>query len=272
MGRVITLTTDFGTRDGYVGAIKGVILAVVPEVRLIDISHEIGHGRIRQASFLLDNILDFFPTGTIHLVVVDPTVGSERRALVIDGEKFLLVGPDNGVFEPVFRRELPCRCFEITNQKYMLRSVSGSFHGRDIFAPAAAHLAAGLAPAEFGPEVENPVRQSGGRGKLIGEDRIVGSVVHTDRFGNLITDITAADLELLGSDRSRLVVSLCGKEIEGISTHYSRVGQGKLLALVGGTGRLEVAANLESAAALLGSPAADAEVTVSNAEKQKLIY
>ncbi|MFC1544798.1 S-adenosyl-l-methionine hydroxide adenosyltransferase family protein [Gemmatimonadota bacterium] len=267
MGRVITLTTDFGTCDGYVGAIKGVLLSIAPDVRLVDISHDIGPGRIRQASFLLENILDHFPERTIHLVVVDPTVGSQRRALIVDCEKFLLVGPDNGAFEPVFRRELPWKCHEITDRRFMLPSVSGSFHGRDIFAPAAAHLANGVAPDEFGSEVENPVRQSGGRGKLIGKNRIVGNVVHTDRFGNLITDITPADLEVLDADHSQLTVSICGKVMKGISTHYAQARRGKLLALTGGTGFLEVAANLESAAALLGSPAADAEVIVSKRVK-----
>ncbi len=267
MSRTITLTTDFGTRDGYVGAIKGVIRSIAPDARLLDISHDISHGRIRQASFLLDNIIEFFPAGTIHLVVVDPTVGSRRRALIVEYKDCLLVGPDNGVFETAYRHSGAWSCHELTESRFMLRAVSNSFHGRDIFAPAAAHLALGVSPGEFGPPLENPVRQSGPRKKLFGDGRIVGSVIHTDRFGNLITDITAAELDTLGCDYSRLRVSLCGKVIRGISSHYAQAGAGELLALVGGTGRLELAVNLDSAAAVLGTPSPDAEVIVERSHE-----
>lgn len=261
--KMITLTTDFGTRDGYVGAMKGVILDIAPDAHLVDITHDIPHGGIRQASFVLDNVLDFYPEGTIHLVVVDPTVGSSRRALIIDCGKCMLVGPDNGVFEPAFLAGRPWSCREISNMKFMLPETSHSFHGRDIFAPAAAHLALGVAPGEFGPRIDNPVRQAGARRKLIGSDRIVGSVIHTDRFGNLITDITAAELEALSVDRGDLSVAICGRKIDGVSSYYAQAEKGKLLALVGGTGRLEVAVNLGSAADILGDRAMDAEVTVS---------
>ncbi len=263
MSRTITLTTDFGTRDGYVGAIKGVISSIAPDARLLDISHDIGHGRIRQASFLLDNILEFFPSGTIHLVVVDPTVGSERRALIVQYSDCLLVGPDNGVFETAYRQSRAWICHEITESRFMLPNLSSSFHGRDIFAPAAAHLALGVSPEQFGPPIENPVRQSGPRNKVFGDGRIVGSVIHSDRFGNLITDITEAELDTLDSGLGSLRVSLCGRTIEGVSSHYAQTGPGKLLALVGGTGRLEVAVNLDSAAAVLGTPSLDADVTVT---------
>ena len=261
--QLITLTTDFGTRDGYVGAMKGVILGIAPGARLVDVTHDIDHGRIRQASFLLDNVLDFYPDGTIHLVVVDPTVGSKRLALIVVSGNCVLVGPDNGVFEPVYLRDKLWTCYQITESRYMLPEISRSFHGRDIFAPAAAHLAAGIAPQEFGPPVDNPVRQAGIRRKLIGDDRITGSVVHTDRFGNLITDITAAELDSMGFDRSNLRVTICGKKIDGLSSHYAQAGRGELLALLGGTGRLEVAANLESAAAKLGEISAYAVVTIT---------
>ncbi len=263
MRRTITLTTDFGTRDGYVGALKGVIRSIAPDARLLDISHDIGHGRIRQASFLLDNILEFFPAGTIHLVVVDPTVGSQRHALIVEYRDCLLVGPDNGVFETAFRDSGAWSCYGITEDRFMLPRVSNSFHGRDIFAPAAAHLAQGVSPAEFGPSLEEPVRQSGPRKKVFGDGRIVGSVIHSDRFGNLITNITVAELDTLASGRDSLRISLCGKIIQGISSHYAQAQPGKLLALVGGTGRLEVAVNLDSAAAVLGTPSLDAEITVS---------
>jgi S-adenosyl-L-methionine hydrolase (adenosine-forming) len=262
MRSTITLTTDFGTRDGYVGAIKGVIRSIAPDARLLDISHDIGHGRVRQASFLLDNILEFFPAGTIHLVVVDPTVGSARRALIVEYRDCLLVGPDNGVFETAYRDSDAWNCYEISESSFMLPNVSDSFHGRDIFAPVAAHLAVGVAPVEFGQPLEDPVRQSGPRKKIFGDGRIVGSVIHSDRFGNLITDITAEELDTLGSARSNLRISLCGKIIRGVSSHYAQAGPGKLIALVGGTGRLEVAVNLNSAADVLGTPSLDAEVTV----------
>jgi len=263
MDRVITLITDFGTTDGYVGAIKGVILGIAPQARLVDVSHAIDHGRLRQASFVLESILPFYPAGTIHLVVVDPGVGSSRRPIVVASGGALLVGPDNGAFEPVYGRGDDFRCWEIAEKKYQLAEVSRSFHGRDIFAPAAAYLALGIEPQMFGPPVEDPVRQTGARKKIISHDGIVGSVIHADHFGNLITDITAQEIGMLAASRRKLAVSLCGKTIQGVSEYYAQAKKGKLLALIGSTGRLEVAANLDSALETLGGSALDAEVTIT---------
>ena len=221
MRRTITLTTDFGTRDGYAGALKGVIRSIAPDARMLDISHDISHGRIRQASFLLDNILEFFPAGTIHLVVVDPTVGSQRRALIVEYRDCLLVGPDNGVFETAFRDSGAWSCYEITDDRFILPRVSNSFHGRNIFAPAAAHLAQGVSPDEFGPSLEEPVRQAGPRKKVFGDGRIVGSVVHSrpvrkpDHRYHRQPISTRLDLDRAAAS---LRISICGKEIRGIGT------------------------------------------------------
>ena len=242
---------------------KGVILGIAPRARLVDVSHEISQGRIRQASFVLESVLSYFPAGTIHLLVVDPGVGSPRRPLVVAGEGLLLVGPDNGVFEPVFRRGGDFRCWELAQKKYRLAEVSYSFHGRDIFAPAAAHLALGADPSDFGPPVSDPVRQAGTHNKIISQGRIVGSVIHADHFGNLITDITSREIGMLGSDWRKLSVSLGGKTIKGISQYYAQAKKGKLLALIGSTGRLEVAANLDSALEIIGGTALDAEITIT---------
>lgn len=260
---VITLITDFGNLDGYVGAMKGAILSIAPQARIVDITHEIPHGRVSKASFVLESILPFYPEGTVHLVVVDPGVGSRRRPLAVGSGGMYFVGPDNGVLEPAYRADEDFICHELKEKRYRLETVSTTFHGRDLFAPAAAHLAAGVGISGLGPPVGQPVRATPGRRKIISGERIVGRVMHADRFGNLITDITARELEILGKQRDRLKVCVCGREIDGVSDYYSQGADDELLALVGSTGRLEIAINLASALDRLGPVSEDAEVTVS---------
>ncbi len=262
MSGVITLITDFGTKEGYVGAMKGVILSIAPEVQIVDITHDIPFGLVSKASLVLESIQRYYPAGTVHLVVVDPGVGSRRRAVAVESAGQFFVGPDNGVLEPAYRADKIFNCFELSDPKYHLQPVSFTFHGRDIFAPAAAYLARGVKLEKLGKQVQNPVRLASGRKKIISNERLIGRVIYADRFGNLITDITAQELELLSRDKSRLGVSICGKRIEGISDYYSQGAQGKLIALVGSTGRLEVASTMDSAFDHLGPLAEDAEVTI----------
>jgi hypothetical protein len=143
IGRIITLTTDFGTQDGYVGVMKGVICSVAPKARIVEITHEIEPGNVAQASFVLESFHTFYPEGTVNLVVVDPGVGSERRALALESAGRFYIGPDNGVFEPVLGSAAGFRCYELTERKFHLKDISRTFHGRDIFAPAAALLSGG---------------------------------------------------------------------------------------------------------------------------------
>jgi len=264
MKRVITLSSDFGMRDAYVGAMKGVILSLAPGVQIVDISHEIEPGRVDEAAFLVESFYSYYPPGTIHLVIVDPGVGSPRRALAVESAGSFFLGPDNGVFEPIFRAEEGFTCYEISRPEYHLSRVSRTFHGRDIFAPAAAHLARGVKLEDLGPRVENPVRlELGGRKKKVGKECLSGHVVHVDRFGNLITDITAGELDQLTRDKSALRILLCGVQLKGMFDYYSQASQGQLLALVGSSGRLEVAASGGSAVEVLGREAVGAEVIIT---------
>jgi hypothetical protein len=267
-GQIITLTTDFGTQDGYVGVMKGVICSVAPEARIVDITHEIEPGNVAQASFVLESFHTFYPEGTVNLVVVDPGVGSDRRALALESAGRFYIGPDNGVFEPVLGPASEFRCYELTERKFHLKDISWTFHGRDIFAPSAARLSGGFPLEKLGKPVRDPVRQAVGARAEFKNGCLYGRVVHVDRFGNLITSITARDLDLLGSERSELTVYLCGVKIKGIAEYYSQVERGRLLALVGSTERLEIAASLASAAVILGPEAANAGVTVFKTASQ----
>ena len=265
MSRTITLTTDFGTRDGYVGAIKGVIRALAPGVILEDITHDITPGRVDEAAFVLENFHACYPPGTVHLVVVDPEVGSPRRALAVVSAGRFYVGPDNGVLEIAFSTDEHFTCYELTNQTYHRKPVSRTFHGRDIFAPAAAHLAVGLSPEKLGGPINDPLRLESPVAAAAAqpeEGQLTGHVVHVDRFGNLVTDIRERDLELISPDKSRILVSCCGVEIEGVSDFYAQAEKGNFLALIGSSGRLEVALREGSAAKTLGDSARDASIKI----------
>ncbi len=265
MSRTITLTTDFGTGDGYVGAMKGVIRSLAPGVTLEDITHDITPGRVDEAAFVLENFHACYPPGTVHLVVVDPEVGSSRRALAVASAGRFYVGPDNGVFEIAFSTDEYFTCYELTNETYHRKPVSRTFHGRDIFAPAAAHLAVGLSPEKLGGPINDPVRLESPAAAAAAqpdEGQLTGHVVHVDRFGNLVTDIRERDLKFISPDKSRIRVSCCGVEIEGVSDFYAQAESGKLLALIGSSGRLEVALREGSAAEKLGKPGCGAVITI----------
>ena len=250
---LITLTTDFGVSDNYVGVMKGVILGINSSASIVDISHQVSPQDVLQGAFVLGTGVKYFPKGTIHIGVVDPGVGSSRDALVLSGPDGHFVGPDNGIFSLAVgrnseglatgRRPLPLgwTARRITNSKYMLENVSSTFHGRDVFAPAAAYLSLGVPPDDLGPEVGKimrlpfpaPVKRDGG---------LLGKVIYVDRFGNLVTNI--ADKELAGWERVH--VEICGKVIDRLSQYYAQGGS--LAALIGSAGYLEVAVKNGSAA------------------------
>jgi len=185
---IITLTTDFGVADGYVGTMKGVILGIVPDARLVDISHEITPQNVRQAAYVLYTAYPFFPLYTVHLVVVDPGVGGTRRPIALRTPVGYFVGPDNGILSYVMAGEPVEALVELADPRYRLPHVSHTFHGRDVFAPAAAHLAAGVPIAALGPPVAEPVTFPPPRLE-VGPDIITGEVLHTDRFGNVVTSV-----------------------------------------------------------------------------------
>ena len=254
---LITLMTDFGTADGYVGAMKGVILSILPAARLVDISHDIAPQDVRQAAYVLYTVYPFFPSYTVHLVVVDPGVGSRRRPIALRTAAGFFVGPDNGVFSYVMACETVEAVMELVEPRYRLPQVSHTFHGRDIYAPAAAHLAAGVPITAFGPPVTDPVTFPPPRLEVTA-DEIIGEVWHIDRFGNVNTSIGRLlwDGEELALEpafpqagprpavrfpaRDAMVIA-AGKEIRGVCRTYAEVAPGEILALVGSGGHLEIA-------------------------------
>src|SRR5216684_1357565 len=187
---IITLVTDFGSQDYFVGAMKGAILSVNPAAQIVDITHETPPQDIEAAAFNLLATYKDFPAGTIHVAVVDPGVGSTRRPILIECGRQFFVGPDNGIFSWICEREESCRALHLTNEKFFRHPVSATFHGRDVFAPVAAALACGISLQELGDEVDNLVRLNPLKPIVAGDGRINGRVIHIDRFGNCITNLT----------------------------------------------------------------------------------
>jgi S-adenosylmethionine hydrolase len=248
VSKVITLTTDFGTRDAYVGTMKGVILRIAPEAAIVDLTHEVEKQDITEAALVLKTSHAFFPDGAIHLAVVDPGVGGTRRPIVLRAHRQLFVGPDNGIFSFLVGKGYEAWLLEA--KAFRLDIVSDTFHGRDIFAPAAAHLARGTDPSAFGPAVRDLVEVTARQSvELAGAIR--GEVVHVDSFGNLITNISREQLATLCGERlPRIEVS--GRVLAGLERSYSDVPRGHLVAVIGSIGFLEVAVRDGSAQRKLG--------------------
>ncbi len=239
--RVISLLTDFGTRDGFVGVMKGVIAGIAPDATVIDISHKVPAQDILSASLLLDSSFRFFPEGSIHIVVVDPGVGSNRRGLVVKANERYFVGPDNGVLTPVFEN---AQIHSIENPELMLPRISLTFHGRDVFAPTAAHLALGRRIDEFGPALQDPVHLVLPQPK-VSPDGMEGMVIYIDRFGNLITNFISSLVSSL--DTERVVAVLEDGSEWPFKRTYSDVSAGQRCAVIGGFDRLELSIFLGSA-------------------------
>lgn len=240
---VITLLTDFGTSDYYVGAVRGAILSVNPAVMIADITHEIPPQDVAAGAFTLFAAYKTFPPRTIHVAVVDPGVGSTRRPIIVSANEQFFVGPDNGLFTYIYDREPSHRTFHITSERYFRPTVSATFHGRDIFAPVAAALSNGIAMEEFGAEINDPVRLP----SLETPPRII----HIDRFGNCVTNITRAD--------NGLVIN--GRTINEFRQFYGEGDNEALFMIRGSAGFIEISVNGGSAAQVLGLKCGD-EVVV----------
>ena len=246
---VITLATDFGTRDWFVGTMKGVIAGIAPKVRVIDLTHDLPPGDIRGGAFGLAASCRYFPTGTVHVAVVDPGVGSQRKAIAVQTARSLFVGPDNGVLSWALAKEKITAIHALENEAYFLQPVSRTFHGRDVFAPIAAHLSLGVAIKKFGPALRNfvrldwpePRKQRGG---------IEGEVVYIDRFGNAVTNLESSLLR--GSETASCVVYAKHRKACPLKTFYQAGAPNTPVALVGSSGLLEIAVNGGSAAKALG--------------------
>jgi S-adenosylmethionine hydrolase len=243
---LITLLTDFGTADGYVGAMKGVILSINPQARVVDLTHDIAPQDILGGAFALAASVPYFPPGTIHVAVVDPGVGSQRKPLLISWRSHFLLGPDNGLLSLAWGANPPDAVYHLTRPRYFREKISRTFHGRDIFAPVAGHLSLGVSPEEMGEPLSawEQIHMPAPRET---EEGLVGEVIHVDRFGNLITNIREEDILRLFQGKS-LLVTLGGRKIRGIKTSYAEVERGELLALIGSGGWLEISQNMGNAA------------------------
>ena len=277
----IVMTTDFGLSDAFVGVMKGVILRINPHATIIDLTHDIQPQDLQQGAFVLGVNYSYFPTGSIHVSVVDPGVGTDRRAVVLEIPEATFVAPDNGLLSEVIKPHLPgeqlqerladgvpgrislpdsLTAYELTEERYRLEPVSNTFHGRDVFAPAAAHISMGVSPAAMGPRIDNLVFRPLPDPTRTG-DILAGEVIYVDRYGNLITNISRADLRVADENAAGTTVEIAGRQIEGLSRTFHDEGAGAvrqpggfpLVALFGSSGHLEVAVPDGNAAQLLSA-------------------
>lgn len=270
--QIVTLTTDFGTRDVYVGVMKGVILKINPNAKIVDITHAISPQNIREAAFTINAAYRFFPRGTVHVIVVDPGVGSDRQAIVFPTKKSFFVCPNNGVLSYLLQEDESKassihEAIVIENQDYLLPRVCNTFHGRDIFAPVAAHLSLGIPPVEIGTPIQDlihlptpPIHSS--------DSRLTGEIINVDSFGNLITNISENILTsfLLSRTSNDSAIGTLDKHVEVIkfeisvgntcihelNSSYTESEAGKLLAIISSFGLLEIAVNMGNASSYLG--------------------
>ena len=248
MSNIVTLTTDFGLQDEYVGVMKGVILSRSPGVTIVDLCHFIARQDVCQAAMLIGSAYQYFPKGTVHVVVVDPGVGSERRLLLVSADNYFFLAPDNGVLTPLINHPLFEAAYHIDCQKYYITPVSSTFHGRDILAPVAAGLAKGLPPAEVGPLLQREELLTVHVAKPeINKDqhKIIGEVIAIDHFGNLLTNIGEKNIYGLvnAGNFSGVKVLVRNITIKGIQKAYAQEDPGNLLAIIGSRGFLEIAVN-----------------------------
>jgi len=254
---VITLITDFGMEDGNVGVMKGVIYGINPDASIVDLTHDIAPQDIADAAYVLRRAYTYFPQGTVHLVVVDPGVGSERRAIAVQSAQAFFVAPDNGtlsyVLQELREKGQETRIINLTNPVYWLPRVSNVFHGRDIFAPVAAHLSLGVEIHALGEHIEDVVMLSPLRLQMR-HGKIAGQVAHIDHFGNLLTNIPDSDLISLGDT---VTIKVAQREIRGLSSTFAQGQTGQLIAYIDSSSHLAIAVVNGSAQQLLKSRVGD---------------
>jgi S-adenosylmethionine hydrolase len=246
---IITLTTDFGHSDHFVGTMKGVIARIQPQATIVDISHEITPFEIPEAAFVLSQAYRFFPPKTVHVVVVDPGVGTSRRPIVCEAARQYFVAPDNGVLSMIYSREKH-KVRVITASKFFLEPVSQTFHGRDIFAPVGAHLAKGTPPARFGKLISDYLRSSFDRPVRTGKRFWTGNILKIDRFGNLITNFHVSEFPAVKDRPFEMVIG--PQKVFFLARTFAECNPGELFVIVGSSGYLEVATNQGSAAKMIG--------------------
>lgn len=244
---IIALLTDFGTMDFFVGAMKGVILSINRAAEIIDITHEVPPHNIRSAAFTLNACYRNFPDKTIFVAIVDPGVGSTRRAILVETAKHYFIAPDNGLLSCVFGKEENFRVYELTNKKFFLEPISRTFHGRDIFSPVAAYLSNGIEPDEFGSEINDYVYQKINKPKQIDDETIEAEIIHADHFGNLIVNAAFSDLP------EKFTVEFNGKRITKIKYFFAEEKPCEVFMIFGSAGFLEIVANQDSAEIFLNA-------------------
>jgi len=252
---IITLLTDFGTKDHYVASMKGVILNINPRCFLIDITHDVISHDIQEGALILANTFSYFPKGTIHLSVVDPGVGSTRKPVLIVTQNYFFVGPDNGLFGLVTQRERVKQVVVLTRKEYFLPDVSMTFHGRDIFAPVAAHLSLGVRPGAFGYKTES-LKEIGIRRPIVKNGKLSGEILHIDTFGSLVSNIDEERLFQFIRGRP-FVIRAGGKGIRELKRGYWEGKKGEPIALIGSGGFLELSVREGNAQKMLKAKRGD---------------
>jgi S-adenosyl-L-methionine hydrolase (adenosine-forming) len=250
----ITLTTDFGTNDHFVGAMKGVILEITPEAQIVDISHAVQPFDVLDGALTISQAYSYFPSGTVHLVVVDPGVGTARRPIIAVSERHFFVAPDNGVLSLIYAQEERMHVRHVSSDHYFLQPVSNTFHARDIFAPVAAYLAKQVDSQKFGDEIQDYTKFAAPKPKVVDANRMRAVILKVDRFGNLITNITPKDAPMLFEAQPapfKLVVG--SKEITVIRKVYGEGAAGEVFGIMGSMGFLEIAANRGAASQITGA-------------------
>ena len=246
--RIVTFTTDFGLSDAFAGILHGVVLNIHPETTIVDITHAITSYDLFEGAWTIAQAYRFFPPRTVHVVVVDPGVGSERRPIIAETDDYIFVAPDNGVLSLIEARESKFSVRHVTADRYFLHPVSQTFHGRDIFAPVGGWLSKGVAPSEFGAEISDYIRLTLPKVEHVG-DGLRGVVLKVDKFGNLITNIGELDAPaLFGHSVPSLNILIAGETITHVCHSYAEGGDEELFAIVGSSGYLEIAARQASAA------------------------
>jgi len=247
--RIITLTTDFGTSDHFAGTMKGVILSIRPAAQIVDITHEVQPFEIADGAFIIAQTYRYFPKGTIHVVVVDPGVGSTRRPLLAEIAGHYFVAPDNGILSMVFGAA-KAKVWHVTNERYFLHPLSRTFHGRDVFAPVAAHLASGIRPAQFGKRVEDYLRLTFAEPVSGGKNNWAGTILKVDHFGNLATNLHIDQFADIKTRAFELKIG--GQALSRLALTFTECEPGEVFVIVGSSGYLEIASNQGSAAQALG--------------------
>lgn len=264
---IITLTTDFGLSDPYVAMMKGVILSINPEAQVVDISHQIRAGSIIQAAGVVHETFPFFPKGTVHVAVVDPGVGSERRLLAMKAGGHFFVGPDNGIFWPIIKGYKRTMIIHLSETRYFLPSISHTFHGREVFAPVAAHLSQGVSLEGMGSKLRDPVKLHFPKPQEKG-GVLYGQITRVDNFGNLISNIHRRDLESFLESVEPLI-EVGSLTIKSLSPIYADAEEGEPLALINSSDWLEVAVNLGRAVQYVGLPSEEIIGTEVKVSKSK---